>query len=385
MKNKYLETGDKKACNGCGICELICPKKCIKMIEDEEGFLYPVIDKDECINCNKCKRECANYPQKNTFDIKAYALKNNDEKERKESTSGGMFYILVKYIIEKEGIVFGVKYDENLIVKHDYSEHLSGCKQFSVSKYVRSDLGDSYIRAKEFLDQGRYVLFSGTPCQVYGFKKYLNKDYEKLILCEIICHANPSPKIFKMYLKNRENKKSKKVKAMYFRSKNQEMKNKPYIEYEDGEKQQDGEFNKAFVSQLINRPSCNNCEFVDINRKSDFTIGDFWGIDKTLKNFDDGKGVSLVTVNSEKAAKIFDEIKENFISKESNLETAFKSNHHYNLPQHKKRKEFFEKIEVGEITEENIIKYFKMYTKENIQKKVVKKIKQYFKILRRAK
>lgn len=384
MKGIYFDSNLKENCNGCGTCELVCPVGAIKMIEDNEGFLYPEIDEKKCIKCNKCKNMCSNNPGYNEYNIQVYATKNKNISDRLKSTSGGMFYILAQYVIERNGVVFGVRYGKNLKVMHDYSENLDGCRSFSVSKYVRSDLKNSYLKVKEFLKNDRYVLFTGTPCQVYGLKKYLNKNYEKLILCEIICHANPSPKLFDMYIKNIEKENNKKVKNMYFRSKEKDMKFGPYIEFEDGTKKINDSFNKAFLEQLINRPSCNSCQFVTKNRKSDFTIGDFWGADKIFKEFYDNNGISLLTVNSPKAKKIFDEIKTKLEYIETDLDTAFKYNHYKNLKVNKKRKLLFDKIAKKEIDETNIIAYMNKYTKKTFYKRVVTKIKKIIKnILRR--
>lgn len=201
---------------------------------------------------------------------------------------------------------------------------------------------------KEFLENDRYVLFTGTPCQVQGLRTFLGKDTKKLLLCEIICHANPSPKILKMYIKNHEIISGQKVKDVHFRNKNKNMNN---------------------------RPSCHNCQFVNENRKADFTIGDFWGVEKILPGFNDNKGISLLTVNSEKAEQVFNKIKNDIEYKEVDLKLAFKYNHNSNLPMNKKRTKFFLSVANGEINENNIISYLKHYTKIPFYKKVLRKIK----------
>ena len=374
--NSYFDTHKKEDCNGCGTCSLLCPVNAIEMIEDEEGFLYPQIDEEKCIKCNKCRKICSNYPRKNAYQIKAYATKNKDEEKRKNSTSGGMFKILAEHVINKNGIVFGVRLNKNLVAIHDYAETIEECKKFSFSKYVRSDLNGAYEKVKKFLNQDRYVLFTGTPCQVQGLRNFLGKDSEKLILCEIICHANPSPKVLKMYIKNHENISKQKIKQIYFRSKDKEMNNGAYIEFEDGTKKEIQEYITAFSgNQLINRPSCYNCQFVDENRKADFTIGDLWGIEKILPNFKDGKGISLLTVNTEKAEKIFNLIKLNMDFENIDLNLAFKYNHHSNSSPNNKRKKFFINLANGKINDNTIIEKLKKYTKKSMLKKITGKIK----------
>ena len=378
MEN-YFNTNNKKLCNGCGICALKCPKNAITMVEDEEGFLYPKIDEKKCINCGLCEKVCSNYPTKNEYKITAYAAKNKNSQERKSSTSGGMFKLIAKNIIDKNGVVFGVKYDENLKVVHDYAESIEDCKKFSISKYVRSDLKDSYNNVKEFLEKDRHVLFSGTPCQCYALRKFLQKDYKKLVICEIVCHSNPSPKVFEMYIKNREEQNGKEIKLMYFRSKNKEMKNGPYIEFTDGKIKSDKTFNKAFNDMLISRPSCSQCKFCDTNRQADITIGDFWGIENIFPEFVDNDAISLLTINTARGNEIFQEIKEFMEYKESDLLQTFKSNHNSNQPEHKKREEFFKGIENGRITKKNIAKMIEKYTKTPIIKKVARKLKRIIK------
>lgn len=377
----FFETNNKKDCNGCKVCALKCPANAINMVEDGEGFIYPEIDEKKCIHCGLCRKICSNYPEKNKYKIKAYATKNKVLKDRITSTSGGMFKLLAENIISKNGVVFGVKYDDEMNVVHSYAETLEKCKEFSISKYVRSDLGNSFEDIKKFLNEGRYVMFTGTPCQNYALKKYLQKDYEKLILCEILCHSNPSPKVYKMYFRNLEIKNNKKIKSIYFRSKNEKVNCKPYVEFEDGSIKAETLYNSAFNKMLISRPCCSNCKFCDSNRKSDISIGDYWGIDKIITGFNDKKGVSLVTVNSEKGNMIFEEIKDKLQYVETTLDEAFKYNHNSNKPENKNRKKFFEKIASSEIDDKNIIKYVDKYIADGIIKKVLIKGKRKVKSL----
>lgn len=385
MDNTYLDNKIKSCCNGCGLCALICPKKCVKMVEDSEGFLYPKIDESKCIKCNKCRRYCANFNEKKKKNEKAYIAINNSNEQLKESSSGGIFYILAEYIIKNNGIVFGVTYNNELEAVHEYAETMEECKKFCGSKYVRSNLQDSYIKVKEYLDEGRKVLFTGTACQISGLKKFIGKENENLILCDILCHANPSPKVFKLYIKNLEKVKKKKVKYIWFRSKENGWKNQtPIIEFIDGTKEEENSYFKAFVSEMINRPSCYNCQFASKRRISDFTIGDFWGIEKVNPNIKTENGVSLLNINSEKGNKIFEELKEKMTSEEVNYDLACSFNHYHNVTEHVNRNKFFDGISNGSIDENNIIEYMNKYSKKTLYKRVLCKGKNFIKnIIRR--
>ena len=192
-----IEIIDKAKCCGCHACDNVCPKNCIKIIIDEEGFLYPKINKDICISCNLCEKVCPliNSIDNNEFKSIAYACKNRNEQVRINSSSGGIFFLLCEEVINKNGVVFGATFDDNFNVKHSFTETLEECKAFRGSKYVQSSIGDMYKHAKRFLDQDRTVLFTGTQCQIKGLNIFLGKSYKNLLTVDVICHGVPSQSI----------------------------------------------------------------------------------------------------------------------------------------------------------------------------------------------
>lgn len=301
----------KSACSGCCACVSACPKKCISMQQDNEGFLYPSIDDTQCIQCGLCEKVC---PVLNKYETThqpiAYAVQNKDEKIREESSSGGFFTLLAEYIIGQGGIVFGAAFNGNFEVSHIAIDNKDDLGKLRGSKYVQSRIGDTYKEAKKYLEEGRYVLFSGTPCQVQGLLKYLGKEYEKLITQDIICHGTPSPFVWKTYLKDHEAKAGSKIQKVVFRYKKYGWKSfSMYLEFSNGTKYEkthtEDTYMRCFLADLCLRPSCYECNFKDKMRASDFTLADLWGVSNIIPEFDDNKGTSLVLVNSEKGRNIF--------------------------------------------------------------------------------
>lgn len=194
---------DKSLCCGCGACLQVCPKHCITFVQDEEGFLYPFVNEKICVDCGLCEKVCPVINQNTPCDrpLQTYAAVNKNDSKRMMSSSGAAFRSIAEIVIQDNGVVFGAKFDDDWSVIHDCTETLEGLVAFQGSKYVQSKIGDCYLRAKAYLDQGRKVLFSGTPCQIAGFNLFLRKPYSNLITVDLICHGVPSPRVWDEYLK----------------------------------------------------------------------------------------------------------------------------------------------------------------------------------------
>lgn len=305
-----ISINDKKDCCGCLACVQSCPKRCIRLLEDGEGFLYPSVDKDTCVGCGKCEKVCPMLcgTSKRTPEA-TYAATNLDEYVRSHSSSGGIFSLLSEYVIRHGGVVFGAAFNDNMEVVHSYTESVEGLAKFRGSKYVQSRTEDSLLDAERFLKEGRDVLYSGTPCQVAGLKSYLGKTYGNLLAVDFVCHGVPSPGIFREYL-GEESRKGKIV-DVNFRDKVTGWKNYSMtLLYDDTAKDpgciqseifHKNLYMKGFLGNLYLRPSCHSCRFKEGGSGSDITLGDFWGIDKIRPELDDDKGISLVIANNERA------------------------------------------------------------------------------------
>ena len=346
-----IEIRDKKLCSGCTACASICPVNCISMERDEEGFLYPVVDKSRCIGCGLCERICPILNKKKDEKIapKAYAAINNDLSVRMNSSSGGVFSLLADYVLDNGGVVFGASFDEKFNVQHTYIERKEDLQKLRVSKYVQSYMGNSFKKAKEFLESGRLVLFTGTGCQIGGLKSYLRKDYDNLITQDLICHGVPSPLVWEKYVAYRGGKNCEEIS---FRKKfADETKTCFYIKLKNGKEyaklpNSRDPMVRMFLLNKCSRPSCHACAFKTITRQSDITLADFWGINTVYPKINDGKGVSLILIHSDKGKKLFDVLKDKMTYKEVEFKDAVRHNKMYYKSALKNpiRKKFFKDL-----------------------------------------
>lgn len=301
-----------KDCCGCGACFNKCPVGAISMKENNEGFLVPIVDEDKCTNCGLCLKTCPsiNIKYKNDKKPECYAAMADDE-IRKKSSSGGMFTLLANYILEKGGYVCGAAYKEDWNVHHIIVDNKDDLDKLRGSKYIQSDTEKCYTEIKTLLDNDKYVLFSGCPCQVAGLYTYLGKEYNKLITVELLCHGAPNYKILKKYLD--EIHYDKKIQKIEFRNKILNWRSDNITIYHDNGIEicnvKNDPYEKGFHRGLFNRKSCAPCKYSKLPRIADFTIADFWGIEKIDKTLFDPKGVSLLVLNNSKTKNILKEIK----------------------------------------------------------------------------
>lgn len=299
---------DKKSCCGCGTCVQSCPQNCISLIEDSSGFSYPIVDRLSCVDCHLCEKVCPCLNQLTQKDpICCYGTKNEEESIRRQSSSGGFFSIIADYVLNHRGVVYGARFNQNWEVVHDFTETKDGLKEFRNSKYVQSNIGHMFKQVFEHLNNGRMVLFSGTPCQIAGLKRYLHKDFENLITVDVVCHGTPSPKVWREYFSCLD---CKDVGAVCFKDKSTGWRNYSFtIRNIKGdiifrEKASENKYLMAFSRNLTLRPSCFNCPAKGGKSGSDITIADFWGIEHVLPHYDDDKGYNFICANTNKGLDI---------------------------------------------------------------------------------
>lgn len=365
-------------CTGCMACVNSCAHHAISIVKDEEGFDRPQIDESLCVDCGLCQKTCPinNHPIVNEPQG-VYSGWSADEAVRTSSSSGGAFTEIARPILEEGGVVFGCALDEKLQAYHTYVKTMDElADKLRGSKYVQSRIGNSYVQAKEFLKQGRKVLFSGTPCQIAGLKNFLRKDYENLTTVDLICHGVPSPMIFEDYKQYMQEHEKMELMDIKFRCKKSSwiffnMTLIGHVEKSGALKTYYGRYYedpyiRGFLKDVFLRPSCHQCHFTSTKRCSDFTIADWWGYQRFKgENRDfERKGVSLLFCNTEKSKRLFkDNISKRFIYHIRTIGEALKTNPSLTHPymNTEQRKAFWDE-------------YFKhgfLYVKDNYMRKKV--------------
>lgn len=318
---------DKKMCCGCEACVNACPVQCIAMTEDEEGFRYPIADATKCIKCGACERAClyTHDRNQNSDNLQCFACFNNNEAERMASSSGGLFVAFANEIVKSGGIVYGAAFDLDLGAVHKRAETAEECRQFQGSKYVQSHNNICYKQVKDDLKCGKTVLYSGTPCQINGLYSYLgNIPSDNLYCVDIICHGVPSNLIYKGYLDYIAKKYKKPVREIQYRSKrNGWLPQSICIVFDDGSTEispsNTDPFYRAFLSDVLLRPSCLHCPSNNHYNKADVTIGDYWGWQNEHKALFDNKGMSALIVRTEKGRKLWEQISPGFTFEDASL------------------------------------------------------------------
>ena len=377
---KHIEVDIKEECCGCTACKNICPVNAIEMKEDKEGFLYPIVNEEKCIKCELCKKVCPVLNIKNeTKEQHAYIFQNANDDVRRQSTSGGAFSAIAEKIIDKNGIVYGVIFDKDFNVIHKGIENKEELYKFRNSKYVQSNLNNVFKEVKENLEKDRWVCFSGTSCQIEGLKNFLRKQYEKLLLVDVVCRAVPSPLIWKKYLKLKTQE-NKDIDKIYFRDKLYGYKYSNFsvydsqnnLRYHNGV--ESDPYLRAFFSNICDRPSCYNCKFKKLNRESDITLWDCFNVEKYNSKLDDDKGTTRILANTVKGKRFVEELGVTHNLEEIDVELATKNflAMFQSVKYNSERSDFFE--DVGKLEEKEL---FTKYFSDNItvkSERVIRKI-----------
>ncbi len=300
-----LKLKRKQDCCGCSSCAQVCPKNCISMTVDAEGFLYPRIDESSCIHCRKCEAACPILTKQATSlsAPASYAAYAHDDGLRSVSSSGGIFSLLALWVLRQNGVVFGAAFAEDHSVHHIMIDCEEDLPLLQGSKYVQSRIENTYTEARQQLEQGKTVLFSGVACQIAGLRAFLKKDWENLYTVDVLCHGVPSPKVWELYLARQKQNYGSEISGISFRNKAEGWKDfSMELAFRNGETYRQtlhtDPYMQYFLSDICLRPSCYSCQFKELPHPSDLTLGDAWGIEGWMPEMDDDRGTSLVFVNT---------------------------------------------------------------------------------------
>jgi len=313
---------DKKAgCYGCGACQAVCSAEAITMIPDAEGFLYPVINPARCVDCGRCSSVCPAKQPVEPLEGHGYAVRCNEPELLKKSTSGGAFSLLAEQVLGEGGLVCGAVFDQNFKVCHVLSEDIAPMRK---SKYIQSDLTGVYAAIREALKTGRQVLFTGTPCQCDGMRRYFGPDETGLVLAAVVCRGVQSPGLWQDYIAHISG--GKKLETYCFRDKRIGDDGHTVAYTVDGQEQAvsmlSDPFSRLYMKCLTLRPSCYQCPYTRWELPFDLTIGDFWGIEKYHPQWADGMGTSLVIARTAAGKALVEKIRTNGQVIESSREAA---------------------------------------------------------------
>lgn len=331
-----IKIEDKTRCCGCSACANICPKNCISMKKDDEGFLYPVVDLKLCINCGLCENVCQYKKDSSARKKKpeSYAAKIKDERIINNSSSGGMFPLLAEEYLNNNGVVYGVAFNKDYkSVKFIRVDNKNDLNEIMRSKYLQSSMGDIYKQIRDDLIGGKKVLFSGVPCQVVGLKLFLKKEYDNLFAVEVICHGTPSQSLWEKYFNHLEKKYNAKVEEVNFRKKLNSNNAFGLIREEDKIEQylnqHEDPYMIMFLKDICLRPSCYSCKAKELESMADLTLADLWGVQDIVPDLNDDKGTSLVLIHSKKGLDILNRVKDKCLLKQIQFDDAIKFNPSY--------------------------------------------------------
>lgn len=376
----------KELCTGCRACEQICPLGAIGMVEDGEGFLYPQIDESKCVNCGMCKQACERIESKEEkVELLCYAAKNRVDELRERSSSGGVFYELACAVLELGGEVYGAAFDDEFQVMHKKITSVHEIPQIMGSKYVQSNTRSTFCEAKQGLENDKWVLYSGTPCQIAGLRGYLQKDYEKLLCVSLICHGVPSPMVWRKYLSYLKGRFDEPhISSIQFREKSMGWKNYSmkvaFDKYVYRADFRNDLYETAFLADMDLRPSCYSCRAKGDHQQADIILGDFWGIEKEYPDFEDRLGVSAVILNSIRGKEFFNKVADCFILKPTRYDVIKRNQPmlESSVKMTKQREKFFASLDKNgafdnAVRENVVVKIIPLRERKNYQYDLIKR------------